>query len=205
MIHQQANQVKVVTFKINAITCDRCHKPYADELDIQEFHHIRFQGGFMSPFGDGSNIEADICAPCLLEMLGGFYRVVQKHKDLAEPQPMLSFSGLANCWCINSTKPTEVRINPQDAVDLFQRDIDALSDLYQFKIASEEGNLLGEFWGAPVVLDPERPPGEALLLYPHTQRSLTYSRSICMDDPNPKQSIAKIVARKKNQKEARIP
>jgi hypothetical protein len=60
------------------ITCDVCKTTYdyeKDIMEIQEFHHIRFRGGYGSVFGDGAPMEADICQHCLKKSLGDCLRV----------------------------------------------------------------------------------------------------------------------------------
>jgi len=59
-------------------TCDKCGKTFTlddDILEFQEFHHIRFTGGYGSVFGDGSEVECDICQYCLLEMIKDIFRI----------------------------------------------------------------------------------------------------------------------------------
>lgn len=79
MIHYKK---KIKTFEVpEYITCDRCKNSYStdpytdDSMEVQEFHHIRFTGGFSSVFGDSVPIECDLCQHCLLELIGTFYRV----------------------------------------------------------------------------------------------------------------------------------
>ena len=64
--------------------CDRCKKEYAmstmDDLqavfECQEFHHIRFTGGYDSVFGDEAIVECDLCQHCLKSLIGKFVRVM---------------------------------------------------------------------------------------------------------------------------------
>jgi len=67
---------KTETVKIPvAITCDVCKKLFIyedDSMAIQEFHHIRFTGGYDSIFGDGSTMKADIWQDCLMKLLGEY-------------------------------------------------------------------------------------------------------------------------------------
>jgi hypothetical protein len=60
-----------------SIICDVCGKEYdiEDYLEIQEFHHIDFVGGYGSIFGDQSRVECDICQNCLKEMIENFCRI----------------------------------------------------------------------------------------------------------------------------------
>lgn len=76
--------VKVDAEEVESIVCDVCKKEYLkkDELDVggsgrlelQEFTHIRFTGGWGSVFGDGCSMGADICQHCLKEKLGDYIR-----------------------------------------------------------------------------------------------------------------------------------
>ena len=55
------------------ITCDVCKTKYdyeKDDMEIQEFHHINFVGGFSSVFGDMNRVRGDICQHCLNKKLG---------------------------------------------------------------------------------------------------------------------------------------
>ncbi len=47
-------------------------------LEIQEFHRIRFIGGYASVFGDVDHIECDLCQRCLKEMIKDYFRVVDR-------------------------------------------------------------------------------------------------------------------------------
>ena len=70
-----------------SITCDVCKKKYyydrndrneginEDIMEIQEFHHIYFVGGYKSIFGDENVITGDICQHCLKEKLGEYLAV----------------------------------------------------------------------------------------------------------------------------------
>jgi len=59
----------------DSITCDVCKKKYTeneDDFEIQEFQCIHFRGGYGSIFGDGVEMECDICQHCLNTKLGDF-------------------------------------------------------------------------------------------------------------------------------------
>lgn len=67
-------ETKVVTQVLDSITCDVCGKTYLvtsqkDSLEIEEFSHINFTGGYASVFGDSNNIVCDICQHCLRSMI----------------------------------------------------------------------------------------------------------------------------------------
>ena len=62
---------------LETLGCDRCKKSYSyDEtagvLEIQEFVHIEFVGGYHSVFGDGLGFSGDFCQHCIKELLGEF-------------------------------------------------------------------------------------------------------------------------------------
>jgi len=71
---------------IESIICDVCKKEYRTEkhangdmtdfIEIQEFTHIKFTGGYGSVFGDSFSFECDICQHCLKEKLGSYIREV---------------------------------------------------------------------------------------------------------------------------------
>lgn len=68
-------EVQKTEQEIASIKCDICGKVYdADDLEIQEFHHIDFCGGYGSAFGDGTQVNCDICQHCLHKMMGDFCR-----------------------------------------------------------------------------------------------------------------------------------
>jgi len=55
--------------------CDRCKKEISDDFDLQETYSIGFWGGYSSVFGDGDEIECDLCQQCLKDLIGDFCRV----------------------------------------------------------------------------------------------------------------------------------
>jgi hypothetical protein len=66
-----------------SIVCDICNKEFsylekADILEIQEFYQINFTGGYDSVFGDGTIVQCDVCQHCLLKMIQGKYREIEK-------------------------------------------------------------------------------------------------------------------------------
>ena len=69
--------------KIESITCDKCGIPYdySDTFEIQEFHHINFRGGYGSDFGDGTQVNCDLCQYCLKLLLGIYCRCVDEEDD----------------------------------------------------------------------------------------------------------------------------
>ncbi len=65
-------------YKPVSFQCDKCKKVFdiKDTMEIQEFHHIQFEGGFGSVFGDGERVECDLCQGCLYDMIKDCYRGV---------------------------------------------------------------------------------------------------------------------------------
>ena len=64
--------------KLYSITCDKCGRTFLareDFLEVQEFHHVNFCGGYGSIFGDMNEVECDICQHCLKKMIGDIVRV----------------------------------------------------------------------------------------------------------------------------------
>ena len=55
---------------LKVISCDRCQRDLTDELELQEAFAIAETGGYSSVFGDGSNIDLDLCQHCTKELLG---------------------------------------------------------------------------------------------------------------------------------------
>ena len=64
---------------IESVTCDICKTEYKHtdsyDMEIQEFLHIDFIGGYSSIFGDGSFVRGNICQQCLQKKLGEFLRI----------------------------------------------------------------------------------------------------------------------------------
>jgi hypothetical protein len=74
----ETKEVEVVQKEVVAKICDKCGLEVSvlgDTYEAQEFHHIRFQGGFGSVFGDGNNVECDLCQKCLMEFIEPHYRI----------------------------------------------------------------------------------------------------------------------------------
>ena len=78
MIHFRKTVKRTRTKIPVTIECDICHKIFNvedDVFEIQEFHHVRFRGGYGSVFGDESSIACDICQHCLKQLIGEYCRV----------------------------------------------------------------------------------------------------------------------------------
>jgi len=69
---------KKLVKEVVSVKCDKCGKDYSieeDVFEIQEFHHIKFVGGYDSIFGDGNKVECDICQSCLFETIKDICRI----------------------------------------------------------------------------------------------------------------------------------
>lgn len=64
---------------VEAIECDVCKRRWKTEgddiMEVQEFHHINFVGGYDSVFGDSMCVRLDICQHCLKDLLGKYLRI----------------------------------------------------------------------------------------------------------------------------------
>jgi len=58
--------------------CDRCGKSITPDnfIEWEEKQVIRFTGGYGSVFGDGAQVECDLCQSCFYELVGPFCRRV---------------------------------------------------------------------------------------------------------------------------------
>lgn len=55
--------------------CSRCKNKYYDDIhpfEMQEMLHWRNIGGFGSVWGDGNQVEVDLCQRCTLELFEPF-------------------------------------------------------------------------------------------------------------------------------------
>jgi hypothetical protein len=77
MINKTQTQKMQTVEEVQSMICDVCKKEYKpdDIFELQEFHHIRFTGGYGSVFGDEADVECDICQHCLLKMIGEYARI----------------------------------------------------------------------------------------------------------------------------------
>lgn len=79
MINTERREV-VIQEIAKSVTCDKCGKTYStdpdsqDCMELQEFHHIDFTGGYASVFGDMMQVQCDLCQHCLKEIIGPYCR-----------------------------------------------------------------------------------------------------------------------------------
>lgn len=76
MKNYKAEKKTIGVLNLESIICDICKKEYTDTFEIQEFTSISKDCGYASVFGDGDNIECDICQHCLKKFIDGKYRIL---------------------------------------------------------------------------------------------------------------------------------
>ena len=70
--------------KLLSCTCDICKKEYIDDtFEFQEMLHIHNTGGYGSIFGDGDDIDLDICQHCLNNIITkfGIVNYINRYND----------------------------------------------------------------------------------------------------------------------------
>ncbi|MDX1472144.1 MAG: NADAR family protein [Flavobacteriaceae bacterium] len=98
MIKKTKEKIAVMQDVATIFVCDICKKEFNPETDVmetQEFHHIRFTGGYGSVFGDMNKVECDICQTCLKEKLGEFLRFPDQE---GEEEFVLFWGGKFSQW-----------------------------------------------------------------------------------------------------------
>ena len=69
------------------LICDRCGRE-ADRgnasVEFHEFTRIQFRAGYGSVFGDGNEIQVDLCQHCLKDTLGAWIRVTDPYVGLRQ-------------------------------------------------------------------------------------------------------------------------
>lgn len=67
--------------------CDVCKKEYplkedgSHSYEWGEFVHLSFIVGFMSVFGDGNQVDIDICQYCLHDLIKPYARITEPERD----------------------------------------------------------------------------------------------------------------------------
>ncbi|ART55111.1 hypothetical protein CBP36_09975 [Acidovorax carolinensis] len=60
---------------VKRLVCDRCGwEAEHEDLEFAEFLSFTGKGGYGSVFGDGNEIEVDLCQHCMEEILGRWIR-----------------------------------------------------------------------------------------------------------------------------------
>lgn len=70
---------------VHQIACDRCgREAERNETEFHEMTSISFRASYGSIFGDGNQVEVDLCQHCLQDILGAWLRVEEPaNTDLA--------------------------------------------------------------------------------------------------------------------------
>ena len=76
MIEKTSTPMTVQEEKVVAKSCDRCHKRVVsdDYVEFGSFFHFRWEGGYASIWGDGVEVEVDLCERCTYSLLAPFAR-----------------------------------------------------------------------------------------------------------------------------------
>lgn len=65
----------VAVNQVDCLICDRCKTPYTCRVEMGEFLCIDTQAGYASVFGDGNQVQLDLCQYCQMEVLGDWIRI----------------------------------------------------------------------------------------------------------------------------------
>lgn len=69
-------KIRRTTQILESITCDVCKTTHStDEMYTDEFFSFNSIGGYTSVFGDGNQIEIDVCQDCFKKLLGNYARI----------------------------------------------------------------------------------------------------------------------------------
>lgn len=80
MIKEIETKETIVNKRVEFVECDSCHKQFHptkmdDYIEYGEILSINYHGGYGSIFGDGANIQCDLCQHCLKKILGQYIRL----------------------------------------------------------------------------------------------------------------------------------
>ncbi len=78
---------KTTQYKVETLTCDKCHKKVAqgaDGCEFQEFISINHHCGYSSVFEDNAKLTLDLCQHCFKAMCGDFIQLDDKSNLKAE-------------------------------------------------------------------------------------------------------------------------
>ena len=72
------------------LRCDRCGLlSDAGDVEFPEFASIDMRAGYGSIFGDGNDVQIDLCQHCVKAVLGGWLRVISPDDRASEVQELL--------------------------------------------------------------------------------------------------------------------
>jgi hypothetical protein len=72
-------EVKETQKQFVSIICDKCKKEEFNIMEIQEWFHYNFIGGYNSIFGDMDEYDIDLCQQCMKELIGPYLRHIADH------------------------------------------------------------------------------------------------------------------------------
>lgn len=78
---------KITTEQAMCAICDRCGREMRKDDCDGEWNarvSIAFRAGYASIFGDGNDVELDLCQHCLKDLLGQWIRVTDSFTKVAE-------------------------------------------------------------------------------------------------------------------------
>ncbi|MGB7421128.1 MAG: hypothetical protein WA917_04575 [Comamonas sp.] len=88
----QIKDVRLESFTVQ-IQCDRCDVLAEDgEVDFSEMASIHIKAGYGSIFGDGNDVQVDLCQHCLKLALGQWLRVTNPAQEEVSLQRRLDLS-----------------------------------------------------------------------------------------------------------------
>ena len=68
--------------ELESIRCDVCNLLTILPIEIESFHSIEFIAGYDSVFGDGNEVECDICDACFYLLIKDFCRISNNNHNL---------------------------------------------------------------------------------------------------------------------------
>lgn len=74
--------------KIIGFQCNKCKTEFLcsnDQqwIDLQEFIHLKFRGGYGSVFGDGNTLELVLCQHCAQQVFGEYLEYIENRSFIS--------------------------------------------------------------------------------------------------------------------------
>ena len=69
--------VNKMEHELESIRCDVCNLLTILPIEIEKFHSINFIAGYDSKFGDGNEVECDICDTCFYNLISNFALIIK--------------------------------------------------------------------------------------------------------------------------------
>lgn len=87
----QIKDVRPQSF-VKQIRCDRCERlSELGEMEFEEYVSLDHKAGYASVFGDGNQVQIDLCQHCVKELLGQWLRIASAEKAGAPPKDWCTF------------------------------------------------------------------------------------------------------------------